>query len=44
MPNKIAESMEDQRESKPLGNIHKVLAIWSGKGGVGKSSIAGVLA
>ena len=36
--------MEDQRASKPLGTIQSVLAVMSGKGGVGKSSVAGLLA
>lgn len=37
-------AMEDQRESRPIRDIRKVLAVMSGKGGVGKSSIAGLLA
>jgi len=36
-------AMEDQRASKPIGHIQTVLAVMSGKGGVGKSSIAGLL-
>jgi Mrp family chromosome partitioning ATPase len=35
---------ETLHNSNPIGNISKVLAVMSGKGGVGKSSIAGLLA
>jgi Mrp family chromosome partitioning ATPase len=52
----ITEMDEDQRESfsayvreaqmisNPLGQVSKVVAVMSGKGGVGKSSVAGLLA
>ena len=52
----VAEMDEDQRASfsafareaqlisNPLGHVSKVLAVMSGKGGVGKSSVAGLLA
>jgi len=39
-----ALAREAQRISKPIGDIRKVLAVMSGKGGVGKSSVAGLLA
>jgi len=39
-----ALTREVLHNSNPIGNISKVLAVMSGKGGVGKSSIAGLLA
>ena len=39
-----ALTREALHNSNPIGNISKVLAVMSGKGGVGKSSIAGLLA
>jgi Mrp family chromosome partitioning ATPase len=35
---------EAQTSSQPAGKVRKVLAVMSGKGGVGKSSVAGLLA
>ncbi len=35
---------EAQTSSQPVGNVGKVLAVMSGKGGVGKSSVTGLLA
>ena len=35
---------EAQSPSQPVGKVGKVLAVMSGKGGVGKSSVAGLLA
>ena len=35
---------ETQTSSQPVGKIGKILAVMSGKGGVGKSSVAGLLA
>ena len=39
-----AFAREAQLISNPLGHVSKVLAVMSGKGGVGKSSVAGLLA
>ena len=39
-----AFAREAQLISNPLGRVNKVLAVMSGKGGVGKSSVAGLLA
>jgi Mrp family chromosome partitioning ATPase len=35
---------EEQSSKKPSGFVRKILAVMSGKGGVGKSSVAGLLA
>lgn len=42
--NSSTSSKETQIISNPLGHVDKVLAVMSGKGGVGKSSIAALLA
>jgi Mrp family chromosome partitioning ATPase len=39
-----AYAREAQMISNPLGQVSKVIAVMSGKGGVGKSSVAGLLA
>jgi Mrp family chromosome partitioning ATPase len=39
-----AYAREAQLISNPLGQVNKVVAVMSGKGGVGKSSVAGLLA
>ncbi len=40
----MAFAREAQTSSQPAGKVRKVLAVMSGKGGVGKSSVAGLLA